>query len=145
VARRFDDALRALRLTDGQFSLRSIAHSRPASGRLLAMSAALKPLQRRGLLDAALDPADRRSRSMTLTAAGRAVLAQAIAICQRTHAKLDWLLGDVELSLLRQGLKALCLPQGASVSAQPSPRSGTVTGAPYSGPVQRLPRTTKTT
>jgi hypothetical protein len=48
------------------------------------------------------------SPSTTLTAAGRAMLAPAIPIWQRTQAKLDRLLGNVELSLLRQGLNALC-------------------------------------
>jgi len=118
VARRFDDALRPLGLTNGQFSLlTSLNRPQPARmgavAALLAMdrttlTAALKPLQRRGLIDVALDPADRRSRIITLSAAGRSVLAKAIPIWQRTHAKLDRLLGDVEPSLLRQGLNRLC-------------------------------------
>ena len=118
VARRFDDALRPLGLTNGQFSLlTSLNRPQPARmgavAALLAMdrttlTAALKPLQRRGLIDVALDPADRRSRIITLSAGGRSVLAKAIPIWQRTHAKLDRLLGDVEPSLLRQGLKRLC-------------------------------------
>jgi hypothetical protein len=47
------------------------------------------------------------SPSTTLTAAGRAMLAQAIPIWQRTQAKLDRLLGNVELSLLRRSTPVL--------------------------------------
>jgi len=117
VARRFDEALRPLGLTNGQFSLlTSLNRPQPARmgavAALLAMdrttlTAALKPLQRRGLIAVALDPADRRSRLITLTAAGRSVLARAIPRWQRTQAKLDRLLGDVEPSLLRRGLNRL--------------------------------------
>src|SRR3974390_322006 len=77
LARRFDDALRPVGLTNGQFSLlMSLNRPEPpamgAVASLLGMdrttlTAALKPLQRRGLLEIAVDPADRRSRTMTLT------------------------------------------------------------------------------
>src|ERR671932_1135645 len=70
LARRFDDALRPLSLTNGQFSL-LMALNRPeppgmgAVASLLAMdrttlTAALKPLQRRGLVEVSPDPADKR-------------------------------------------------------------------------------------
>src|SRR5262245_4770738 len=76
LARRFDVALRPLDLTNGQFSL-LMALNRPkpagivAVASLLAMdrttlTAALKPLERRGLLRAAADPEDRRSRLLAL-------------------------------------------------------------------------------
>src|SRR5437588_7540663 len=84
VARRFDEALRPLGLTNGQFSLlMSLNRPEPptigAVAALLAMdrttlTAALKPLERRGLVAVTVDPADRRSRRMSLTAAGRALL-----------------------------------------------------------------------
>ena len=66
LARRFDAALRPLGLTSGQFSLlMSLNRPQPPSmgpvATLLAMdrttlTAALKPLQRRGLVDVAPDP-----------------------------------------------------------------------------------------
>src|ERR1700690_2538734 len=72
LARRFDEALRPLGLTNGQFSLlMSLNRPSPATmgsvAALLAMdrttlTAALKPLQRRGLVEVTGDPADRRSR-----------------------------------------------------------------------------------
>src|SRR3954453_4427561 len=68
TARRFDDALRPLGLTNGQFSL-LMSLNRPEPPRirsiaaLLAMdrttlTAALKPLERRGLLEVTPDPED---------------------------------------------------------------------------------------
>src|SRR5260370_34615111 len=72
VARCFDDTLRPLGLTNGQFSLlTSLNRPQPARmgsiAALLAMdrttlTAALKPLERRGLVDVAGDPACRRRR-----------------------------------------------------------------------------------
>src|SRR3954454_8519002 len=77
LARRFDDALRPLGLTNGQFSLlMSLNRPEPAGmggvATLLAMdrttlTAALKPLIRRGLVRVAPDPGDRRGRLLTLT------------------------------------------------------------------------------
>src|SRR6476661_10468125 len=66
VARRFDDALRPLGLTNGQFSLlMSLNRPRPPTianvAALLAMdrttlTANLKPLHRRGLIAVTIDP-----------------------------------------------------------------------------------------
>src|SRR5262245_23495293 len=109
VARRFDDALRPVGLTQGQFSL-LMSLNRPAPptigsvADLLAMdrttlTANLKPLERRGLVTVAVDESDRRSRRLALTAAGRAVLADARPIWKRTHAALE--------RTLRRGADAL--------------------------------------
>src|SRR5580698_7340871 len=86
LARRFDEALRPLGLSNGQFSLmmslnRPKAPSMGSVASLLAMdrttlTAALKPLERRGLVEITADPADRRSRLMTLTPTGRSLLAR---------------------------------------------------------------------
>jgi DNA-binding MarR family transcriptional regulator len=117
VARRFDDALRPLDLTNGQFSL-LMALNRPepaAMGPLasfLAMdrttlTANLKPLERRGLLSVAVDPEDRRSRHLTLTAAGRTLLVEAMPIWRRTHKTLDRMVRSNGLEDLRSDLRAL--------------------------------------
>src|SRR6202453_5416763 len=76
LGRRFDDALRPFGLTNGQFSLlMSLNRPQPpgmaAVASLLAMdrttlTAALKPLERRGLVKVAMDPADRRGRRLKL-------------------------------------------------------------------------------
>src|SRR3569833_2094059 len=86
LARRFDQALRPVGLTNGQFSLlMSLNRPQPPSmapvAALLAMdrttlTAALKPLQRRGLVDVTADPADKRSRLLHLTREGGALLLQ---------------------------------------------------------------------
>src|SRR5262245_15378708 len=99
VARRFDNALRPAGITQGQFSLlMSLNRPEPPSissiADLLAMdrttlTANLKPLERRGLVTVSVDEADRRSRRLALTAAGRAVLADAVPIWKRTHAALE--------------------------------------------------------
>jgi DNA-binding MarR family transcriptional regulator len=117
VARRFDEALRPLGLTNGQFSLlTSLNRPQPARmgsvAALLAMdrttlTAALKPLQRRGLIDVATDPDDRRSRVLTLTASGRSLLASAIPIWQATHSEVERQLADVAPKVLRRGLSRL--------------------------------------
>src|SRR6266403_4758301 len=70
LARRFDEALRPLGLTNGQFSLMmSLNRPEPPAmasvASLLAMdrttlTAALKPLERRGLVKVAADRLDRR-------------------------------------------------------------------------------------
>src|SRR5689334_9336961 len=72
LARRFDAALRPLGLTNGQFSLMmSLNRPQPAAmaavAQLLAvdrttLTAAVKPLVRRGLVEVMADPDDRRSR-----------------------------------------------------------------------------------
>lgn len=101
LARRFDDALRPVGLTSGQFSLlTSLNRPEPPTissvADLLAMdrttlTANLKPLERRGLLTATIDAEDRRSRRLSITDAGRALLAKAYPIWKATHADIDFL------------------------------------------------------
>ncbi|HUN48747.1 MAG TPA: MarR family transcriptional regulator [Stellaceae bacterium] len=118
VARRFDEALRPLDLTNGQFSL-LMSLNRPEPARmgdvavLLAMdrttlTANLKPLERRGLVKVAIDAADRRGRRLALTAAGRALLASAVPVWRRTHADIERLLpAGSDPDRLRAELRAL--------------------------------------
>ena len=118
LARRFDDALRPIGLTNGQFSL-LMSLNRPAPpdmgavASLLGMdrttlTAALKPLQRRRLLRISVDPADRRGRIMTLTPQGRRLLARAVPVWRRTHAAVEALLPDGDSDRLRKNLRAVC-------------------------------------
>src|SRR5689334_403495 len=99
VARRFDDVLRPLGITSGQFSLLMSLNrpDPPTIGRLAerfamdrtTLTANLKPLQRRGLVTIAVDETDRRSRRLALTPQGRTLLVAAVPIWKRTHAALD--------------------------------------------------------
>jgi DNA-binding MarR family transcriptional regulator len=117
LARRFDEALRPLGLTNGQFSLlMSLNRPQPppmaAMASLLAMdrttlTAALKPLERRGLVTVAADPGDRRSRLVALTSKGMTLLARAVPIWERTHQEIERLLPDGDPNRLRSNLRAL--------------------------------------
>src|ERR1700684_2658611 len=95
LARRFDEALRPLDLTNGQFSLmmslnRPVPPGMGSLAQLLAMdrttlTAALKPLERRGLIETKVDPMDRRGRLLVLTPKGLKLLESAVPIWARTH------------------------------------------------------------
>jgi DNA-binding MarR family transcriptional regulator len=117
LARRFDQGLRPLGLTSGQFSLMmSLNRPEPASlgsvASVLAMdrttlTAALKPLERRGLVESRPHPKDRRSRLLALTEEGRSLLADALPVWRQTHAEIDRLLADRDADRLREDLRAL--------------------------------------
>jgi DNA-binding MarR family transcriptional regulator len=117
LARRFDEALRPFELTNGQFSLlMSLNRPEPPSMRPVAsllsmdrttLTAALKPLEQRGLVKISPDPADRRSRTLILTAKGRNLLAQALPVWQETHEEMEKLMPDGEADRLRTSLRAI--------------------------------------
>lgn len=118
LARRFDEALRPVGLTNGQFSL-LMALNRPEAvamapvARLLAMdrttlTAALKPLERLGLVAIGTDPLDRRSRLLSLTEAGRDTLAAAVPVWRAVHAGIEAGVPEPGPAALRGALAALC-------------------------------------
>ena len=117
LARRFDDVLRPFDLTNGQFSLLMSLNrpEPPAMGpvaSLLAMdrttlTAALKPLQRRGLVKVSQDPSDRRSRVLKLTAKGHNLLIRAVPVWERAHREVERLIPDADPEELRRSLRAL--------------------------------------
>ncbi|RED41879.1 MarR family transcriptional regulator [Rhodopseudomonas thermotolerans] len=106
LARRFDLALKPAGLTSGQFSLlMSLNRPQPAPlgsvAALLAMdrttlTANLKPLERRNLLEVLIDPADRRARLLRLTPSGRKTLAAAVPIWRKLHAEIEADLADAD-------------------------------------------------
>ena len=106
LARRFDEAFRPLDLTNGQFSL-LMALNGPnpppigAVAEVLAMdrttlTAALKPLERRGLVKVVRGENDRRSRLMVLTPAGRRLLTKAFPVWKKTQATAEKLVTDAD-------------------------------------------------
>jgi DNA-binding MarR family transcriptional regulator len=117
LARRFDEELRPFDLTNGQFSLLMSLNrpEPPAMGpvaSLLAMdrttlTAALKPLERRGLVKIARDPNDRRSRILILSDKGRSLLASALPVWQRTHDEIEKLTPTIDWNVFRQNLRAV--------------------------------------
>jgi DNA-binding MarR family transcriptional regulator len=116
LARRFDEALRPFGLTNGQFSLlMSLNRPKPAGlgsvASLLAMdrttlTAALKPLERRGLVKITADPEDRRSRLLILTPKGERLLADAVPTWESNHHEVEALLHD-DAKEFRKNLLAL--------------------------------------
>jgi DNA-binding MarR family transcriptional regulator len=116
LARRFDDALRPIGLTNGQFSLMmSLNRPEPPEmgpvASLLGMNrttltAALKPLQRRGLVTVKAGR-DRRSRVMMLTKKGQKLLARAVPVWRKTHVAVEALLPDANPDRFRENLRAI--------------------------------------
>ncbi|MGZ2746479.1 MarR family winged helix-turn-helix transcriptional regulator [Burkholderia stagnalis] len=117
LARVFDDALRPLDLTNGQFSLlMSLNRPHPPAMKdvssLLAMdrttlTAALKPLERRALVAITQDPDDKRSRLLSMTPAGHRLLAKAFPVWQQAHAEIEKPFSAEEVDRLRDQLRAL--------------------------------------
>lgn len=117
LGRHFDEALRPLELTNGQYSLlMSLNVSTPPSmgdvADLLAidrttLTAALKPLRRRGLVTITADPDDRRSRRLILTEPGHALLARALPVWKKHHGRLEKHLGTPAAERLRADLQFL--------------------------------------
>lgn len=117
LARRFDDALRPLALTSGQFSLlMSLNRAEPPRiGKVAAflamdrttLTANLKPLERRRLVRVTVDGEDKRGRRLKLTAAGHRLLIAAFPIWERTHAAIERLLVRSDPDQLRGDLNAL--------------------------------------
>jgi DNA-binding MarR family transcriptional regulator len=71
------------------------------------LTANLKPLERRGLVAVTVDDDDRRGRLMTLTAAGRTVLAKALPHWKQAQAATERLVAGISPDLLRAELRAL--------------------------------------
>ena len=130
LARLFDTALRPFGLSNGQFSL-LMALNRPeppSIGELapfLAMdrtslTAALKPLERRGLVTIRPDPDDRRSRRVQITSEAEAVLEAALPTWRETHAMLDAALPEGAPNRLRADLRQVP-PAATSISSATQP------------------------
>jgi DNA-binding MarR family transcriptional regulator len=115
LARRFDDALRPLGLTSGQFSLlTSLNRPKPPSigmvANVLAMdrttlTANLKPLERRKLVKIVPDKNDKRNRLVHLTKAGHRLLEDALPIWRETHGAIEKRVTSADR--LRTDLRAL--------------------------------------
>lgn len=118
VARRYDEALRPLGLTSGQFSiLAALLQERPlALGDLADMlgldrttlNRNLRPLEAVGFLRTVDDQADRRVRALSLTAAGRRVLREAVPLWETAQAETTRrLFGQAGWASLRTQLRRL--------------------------------------
>ncbi len=117
LGRHFDDVLKPAGLTNQQFSL-LMALNRPAPpplgpvAKLLAidrttLTAALKPLERRGLVRTDPSPVDGRTRLLLLTQAGRDALATAMPVWRENHAAIEARLKGFDPDMLRAALNVL--------------------------------------
>jgi DNA-binding MarR family transcriptional regulator len=125
LARRFDEALKPVGLTNGQFSL-MMSLNRPdipgvpratigSVAELLGMdrttvTASARVLFERGLILVTAEPEDRRTKVLRLTQEGRQVLADAVPIWTRVHGEIERELGESKPERLRRDL--LVLAQG---------------------------------
>lgn len=119
LSRRFDEAFRVFGISSGQFSLlNALNRTAPPSigsvAQLLVMdrttlTANLKPLVRDGLVEIVADAKDRRMKRLSLTAAGRDVLARSMPVWTQVHGEIDRGLPPAVMGgdMLRAGLSAL--------------------------------------
>lgn len=99
LTRLYDHALRSVELTSGQFSILAMLSEEPVPSQqdmadMLGMDrttliAALKPLERRGLVGMTVSEADRRRRHLTLTSTGHETYAQAASLWAQVQSTLD--------------------------------------------------------
>lgn len=117
VARHYDRALRPLGLTNGQFSvLMLLDRPQPVGMTELAeplgmdrttLTAALKPLARRGLVRLDRDSQDHRTRRVALTESGRALIGEAVPSWRRAQTELSRVMAGTDLDRLRADLRAV--------------------------------------
>jgi len=117
IGRRFDEALRPVGLNNWQFSLMMALHRPEATsvGKLaerLAMDRTtittnLKPLERRGLVETRPDPQDGRVRRVSLTDAGRSLLAEALVHWQTVNDAVVASLGDGNVPAFQEALRQI--------------------------------------
>ncbi|NJM34246.1 MAG: winged helix-turn-helix transcriptional regulator [Rhodomicrobium sp.] len=117
LARRYDEALKPAGLTNGQFSLLMSLNrpEPPTMGQVAAvldldpttLTANLKPLQRRGLVEIAADGKDKRNRRIGLTEVGREALAAALPLWRAAQADNEARVEGAAPDKFRQMLKTL--------------------------------------
>ena len=120
VSRRYDEVLRPLGITIGQFSLLTVLAARKeapitALAAFMGMDRTtltrnLRPLQARNLVTATTDPDDARSKRIALSAAGRALYEKAVPLWEGAQkdvlkdlAKGEWARAQETLARLASG------------------------------------------
>jgi DNA-binding MarR family transcriptional regulator len=117
VGRRYDEALKPVDLTNGQFAtLAVIAEFQPLSMQTLAehlsmdrttLTAALKPLERRALVSVRPDDLDRRGRNVNLTDEGIKLLRNAVPLWKKMQHRITREMGASGLAVFRGQLAQL--------------------------------------
>lgn len=117
LARVYDEALAPAGLTIGQFSLLAMLAGQDAwamqpladalSTDRSSLTAALKPLERRGLIASSPDADDRRLRFVSLTERGAMTMGNAEPLWLLAQAQAEALLGGDDAENFRRTLRAL--------------------------------------
>ena len=117
LARRFDNAFLPYGITNQQFSMMMMLNNagNPRLGAVadfLAMdrtslTAALKTLEQRGFVVIARDEDDRRSKRISLTAAGGKTLKAAVPVWRSEHDKIESEMQGADPNALRAMLRAV--------------------------------------
>ncbi len=117
VGRMFDEALSPVGLTNGQFSLLAMLAARDdwtmqgladaLGADQSSLTAALKPLERRGLVRTAAGADDRRVRRPALTPAGAALLDEALPLWRSAQDRAEAMVGGPGAERLRRDLSRL--------------------------------------
>lgn len=117
LARRFDRLFAPLGLTNGQFSMLVALSGRwaPRLGELAAflamepatVTAAMRTLERKGLISLQCDPDDSRARRAVLTDSGRRLVVRAVPLWRDEHRRLTADLPDGEAESLTRLLSQL--------------------------------------
>lgn len=117
VTRRYDDAFRPLSITSGQFSILVAASAPNPLGMVrlaetlgmdrTTLTAAVKPLERDGLLTSGVDPEDGRARRYVLTDHGRRVLEEALPLWTAAQAALAGHAAPADVDRLRREIRSL--------------------------------------
>lgn len=128
LARRFDRVFQPLGLTNGQYSLMValVAKGAPRLGALadfLAMdqttvTAAVKALEGRGLVQRRADPDDQRARLVALTEAGHRTVAEAVPVWRAEIRALQGEFGADRAAELIQLLRLLGISSTVAPAAQ---------------------------
>jgi DNA-binding MarR family transcriptional regulator len=114
LARRFDRAFAELGITNGQFSMMTTVGGmgRPKLGALArfmgmdhaTVTAAVRKLEKHGLVKTAADEEDRRARRVSLTRKGVVTVERAMLVWRVEHLKMELEFGEAEVPELRAQL-----------------------------------------
>jgi DNA-binding MarR family transcriptional regulator len=117
IARTYDDALAPVDLTIGQFSLMTVLAGQESWGMQpladvlgtdrSSLTATLKPLERRKLVESSNNSTDKRVRQLALTTAGMQLLEQALPLWDAAQAQTTKQLGVEDAAHMRNVLKRL--------------------------------------
>lgn len=125
LTRRYDEALRPLGLSSGQFSLLmnlagrngqnigALAHSLAMDRTTL--TAAIKPLLRDAYVATNSSAADKRSKPLGLTPAGHQLLRRALPVWRGLQQQFAAGMPDADLPGLRSQLRAVAMPTDAPI------------------------------